>query len=71
MGKIMEDQFTRLMNGDPFFYRGDQDLRNPDVEAILDIRQFKLAKVIEENTNLNVSGGINVLTGGNIFADAL
>lgn len=61
VGAILKEQFTRLMNGDPFFYRGDQDLRHPEVEAILDIRQFKLAKLIDDNTNLNISGNHDVL----------
>lgn len=61
MGIIMSEQFERLMNGDPFFYRGDDDLRNPDVEAIMDIRDFKLAKLIADNTNLNVDPVFDVL----------
>lgn len=62
MGTIMAEQFTRLMNGDPFFYRGgDEDLNNEDVRAIMDIREFKLAKLIADNTNLNVSGNFDVL----------
>lgn len=59
---MLKEQFTRLMNGDPFFYRGDPDLENKAVrESILDLHNLKLADIIRRNTRLDISGGAHVL----------
>lgn len=53
---VMKEQFTRLMNGDPFFYIGDPDLNSASVrDSIIDLSRFKLADVIRRNTNLSSS----------------
>lgn len=61
VGKILEEQFTRLMNGDPFFYSDDRDLNHPEVKAILNIKNFKLSALIEDNTLLSIPGNPKVL----------
>ena len=44
------DQFTRLRDGDRFFYRNDPDLLHPDVLAVIDMERVTLAKIIGLNT---------------------
>lgn len=49
---ILIDQFTRLMNGDRFFYTGDRDLESQVVrDQIIDLRNFELADVLRRNGN--------------------
>ena len=44
------DQFTRLRDGDRFFYLNDADLSHPDVLAVIDLENVTLAKIIGLNT---------------------
>ncbi|CAB9518520.1 Peroxidasin homolog [Seminavis robusta] len=51
VGAILEDQFTRLITGDPFFWTWDPDLQNaPGLNGFWDPRQVTLAGVIQDNT---------------------
>ena len=45
-------QFTRLRDGDRFFYTGDPDLQQEDVTAIINFDDVTLANVIRWNTNI-------------------
>jgi peroxidase len=54
------DQFTRLRDGDRFFYLNDPDFQNPDIQAVIntaygtpDIGSIRLSNVIMANTSLD------------------
>jgi hypothetical protein len=47
-----QDQFSRLRDGDRFFYVGDPDLKTPLVTSIIDLNNFRLSDVIEWNTGV-------------------
>ena len=57
---IIKDQFTRLMVGDPFFYKWDADLNNKKLANIWNENQVTLANVIRENTISDISPQANV-----------
>ena len=44
------DQFTRLRDGDPFFFLNDPDLQDHGVSKVIDLRHVSLRKVIRKNT---------------------
>lgn len=48
----LQDQFTRLRDGDRFFYTGDPDLLAATVTSIIDLDTLTLADVIRLNTGL-------------------
>jgi hypothetical protein len=48
----LADQFSRLRDGDRFFYTGDPDLRTALVESVVDLDNLTLASVIRANTAL-------------------
>lgn len=47
------DQFTRLRDGDRFFYLNDSDLLHADLSAVIDLNSLSLQKVIQWNTSLS------------------
>jgi hypothetical protein len=58
------DQFTRLRDGDWFFYTFDPDLGHPDILAVLDelygttdISEIRLSDIILGNTNIDTLQG--------------
>lgn len=60
IGTVLRDQFTRLMNGDPFFYLDDSDVSAPGISSIVDIHSISLSEIIRHNTllkNLDSSHG--------------
>jgi len=54
----LNEQFTRIMQGDPFFYLNDKDLQHGKMKEIIDLKNFGLAQVIAANTVLNPSGNV-------------
>ena len=48
----IRDQFTRLRDGDRFFYIGDARLHSDLVTRVIDLECLTLAKVIENNTGI-------------------
>jgi hypothetical protein len=46
------DQFTRLREGDRFFYLNDPDLSHPDIAAVIDLDGINLAEIIHLNTEI-------------------
>ncbi len=47
------DQFTRLRDGDRFFYLADETLlSDPDIAAVIDLDEVTLARVIQDNTGI-------------------
>lgn len=49
---VLGNQFVRLRDGDRFFYTIDPFLNRPEVKAILDVKNVRLADVIRWNTNV-------------------
>jgi peroxidase len=47
-----QDQFSRLRDGDRFFYTGDADLQSPTVTSIINLNTLRLSDVIEMNTGV-------------------
>ena len=47
---ILVDQFTKLRDGDRYFYLNDHDLSDPKVKSIIDLSDLTLGKVIGWNT---------------------
>jgi peroxidase len=54
-GAIIADQFTRLRDGDRFFYEGDEYLEIFKDAGIAD-KKVTLADIIEDNSDVNISG---------------
>jgi hypothetical protein len=50
LNAMIRNQFLRLMDGDRFFYTGDEFLQSPAVKAVLDMNDVTLGKVISWNT---------------------
>ncbi|MFT5523984.1 MAG: peroxidase, partial [Pirellulaceae bacterium] len=50
--RSIADQFTRLRDGDRFFYTGDVDLQESAVTSVIDLDNFSLAELIKANTNI-------------------
>ena len=50
---IISNQFTRLRDGDRFFYTIDELLQSGDVERIIDLDDLKLSDVIRRNTGMS------------------
>jgi len=48
----LQDQFTRLRDGDRFFYTGDPDLQASTVTSIINLNTLTLADVIRWNTGI-------------------
>jgi len=48
------DQFTRLRDGDRFFYLNDPDLASAHIASIIDFDRVTLGKIIEWNTSMPV-----------------
>ncbi len=44
------DQFTRLRDGDRFFYAGDAVLAGSDITAVIDLNDVSLTGLVELNT---------------------
>ncbi len=49
---IIADQFTRLRDGDRYFYTGDTDLQSPLVTSVIDLNGVTLSQIIQLNTGL-------------------
>ncbi|MEM7624599.1 MAG: peroxidase family protein [Planctomycetota bacterium] len=49
---ILISQFTRLRDGDRFFYTGDPDLQDPLVTAVIDLDTFSLGQLLTLNAGL-------------------
>jgi hypothetical protein len=49
---ILVSQFTRLRDGDRFFYTGDPDLQSELVSSVIDLDTITLGQIIELNTGL-------------------
>ena len=47
------DQFTRLRDGDRFFYLNDSSLRSENIQAIIDLDDVSLAHIIKLNTTID------------------
>jgi hypothetical protein len=47
------DQFTRLRDGDPYFFLNDRDLAHSRIRTIIDLRDLRLCQVIRWNTKIN------------------
>ena len=52
---ILRDQFRRLRDGDPFFYKKDPDFEHPMMKKIINIESWTLANVIHRNTNMKLA----------------
>ena len=51
LGTMLKDQFDRLMLGDPFFYKGDDDLKDSVLIAnVMDVESVTLQRIIGRNT---------------------
>ena len=51
LGTMMKDQFDRLMYGDPFFYKNDDDLKDSVLIAnVMDVESVTLQRIIGRNT---------------------
>ena len=51
LGTMMKDQFDRLMYGDPFFYKNDDDLKDSVLRAsVMDVESVTLQRIIGRNT---------------------
>jgi hypothetical protein len=50
---IITSQFTRLRDGDRFFYTGDPDLQTDLVTSIIDLDSITLSQLIELNTGVS------------------
>ena len=62
----LAEQFTRLRDGDRFFYTGDTELfLDPDIRAVVDLDSITLAEIIRRNT------GITSIRDNVFFATAL
>lgn len=48
----LQDQFTRLRDGDRFFYTGDPDLQTSTVTSIINLNTLTLADIIRLNTGV-------------------
>jgi hypothetical protein len=46
------DQFTRLREGDRFFYGNDPDLSHPDIAAVIDLERVSLSQIVQLNTEI-------------------
>jgi Animal haem peroxidase len=54
LGTVLKDQFTRLRDGDPLFYKIDLDLRDPTIMTkVLNIDTVSLQEIIVRNTNID------------------
>ncbi len=49
----MLEQFTRLRDGDRFFYTGDEALQSAIVTGVIDFESVSLAELIKNNTVIN------------------
>ncbi|REK06719.1 MAG: LEPR-XLL domain-containing protein [Planctomycetota bacterium] len=49
---VLVNQFTRLRDGDRFFYTNDPELASRDAKRIVDLEQVTLAKIIQWNTGV-------------------
>lgn len=52
VGFSLIDQFSRLRDGDRFFYRNDAFLSNEIVSDVIDLEDITLAKIIQNNTDV-------------------
>ncbi len=50
--EVLGDQFTRLRDGDAFFYTNDSDLYTSDILSIIDVTDVTLSDVIRWNTDI-------------------
>lgn len=48
------DQFTRLRDGDRFFFLNDRDLLDPSIQAVIDLSDLHLADIIRYNTGIGL-----------------
>jgi hypothetical protein len=57
------DQFTRLRDGDRFFYTGDPDLQTATVTSVINLNTITLADIIRLNTGVtNIQNNVFVTT---------
>ena len=54
---VMVSQFTKLRDGDRYFYLNDRGLRSKKVQTIINLSEVTLAKVIEWNTVFKTQEG--------------
>ncbi len=47
------DQFTRLRDGDRFFYTGDLDLLSSTIRNVIDLNSITLAEIMRLNTGIS------------------
>ncbi len=52
MAAAMVDQFTRLRDGDRFFYMGDDLLASPDVQSLVDFSRVTMMDLLDWNTSM-------------------
>ena len=57
IGRVIIDQFTRLRDGDRYFYLNDPSLRSQKVRTIINLADVTLAKIIEWNTDFKEQEG--------------
>ena len=63
---VLNDQFTRLRDGDSFFFFGDTHLASADILAIIDVNDVTLADIILANTTITQIQGNVFLYEGDI-----
>ncbi|CAB9507447.1 Peroxidasin homolog [Seminavis robusta] len=60
---MMQIQFTRLRDGDPFFFKGDLDFTNGNMQRIFDPNSFSFAKLLRDNTDIpSVADNVFIIT---------
>ncbi len=52
IAKSLVDQFTRIRDGDRFFYIGDEVLYTDDILAVIDVRTIMLSDIVHLNTSM-------------------
>ena len=63
--KVFQMQFTRLRDGDPWFYKNDPVFATPDLKLVFDADTFSFAKLLRENTNIpNVPNNVFTIDEG-------
>ena len=49
---ILHRQFTRLRDGDRFFFTGDPDLQSPLVTSVIDLDALTLSQIVKRNSSI-------------------
>jgi peroxidase len=50
--RSISDQFSRLRDGDRYFYIGDPDLEDVAITSVIDLDNFSLSELIKTNTDI-------------------